>query len=454
MRWLYNVLFGLGFVASAPWYFLKMARRGDWRPGMRERFGHYSTGLKHALTNRDAVWVHGVSVGETNLALQLAPALQERLPNYKFVMSTTTSTGMQQLRNGASRDVSVIYYPLDFRKCVQRALAVIHPEVMVLMEAELWPNMLWGLSRRGIPVILVNARISARSFRRYRMAGFIFRELFGRFAAVGAQSQADADRLIALGCRPETVHVLGALKFDSAAITGPLRVDVGAVLKQLGVDPGALVLVGGSTHAGEEAMLGRVAQRLRGKHPSLFLIVVPRHQERGAEVGRDLAAVGAKCEFRTMVTPAFQRKPGELDCLIVNTTGELRAFYARADVVFVGKSLLAKGGQNPIEPAALGKPVLFGPHMDNFPDIARRFRDSGAAQEVQDEAALEAAVDALLSDREAARAMGARAKEIVEESQGALKRTVEMVVAAAAVTAGRQSRGRSGGARSGAGPSA
>jgi 3-deoxy-D-manno-octulosonic-acid transferase len=431
MRWFYNVVFNIGFVLSAPWYFLKMFRRGDWKRGFKERFGDYSGGFKHAMTNRDSLWIHGVSVGEVNLVLQLIPAIQERLPNLKIVVSTTTSTGMTVLRKGAPKDVSCIYYPIDRRKPVQRALGVIHPEVMVLLEAELWPNMLWGLARRGVPCILANARISDRSFKRYQAAGFLFRELFGGLFAVGAQSEEDARRLVALGCKPESVHSVGALKFEAAGVVGPLKFDAGELLERIGVGAGTPVVVAGSTHAGEEAMIARVFLRLQKSMPDLFLVLAPRHQERASEVGRDLSGIGVKFEFRSQVTPATQKRArGALQCLVVNTTGELRSFYARADVVFVGKSILGKGGQNPIEPAVLGKPVIYGPNMENFADIVRRFKESAATVEVADEAALEAAMARLLSNPSAAADLGARARRVVEEGQGALRRTVDLIAAA------------------------
>src|SRR5208283_497970 len=212
----YNILFTIFFVLSSPYYFRRMRRRGNWRRGFRERFARYDPNLKQALTNRQVLWLHAVSVGEVNLCTQLIRALELRLPNIKFVVSTTTSTGMAELRRRLPTHISKIYYPIDRRKFVSRALAVVSPEAIVLVEAEIWPNFLWRARDLKIPVFLANARLSDRSFRGYKRFGFLFRPLFAAFAGVGCQNEADAQRLRDVGCRPETVQMLGNLKFDAA----------------------------------------------------------------------------------------------------------------------------------------------------------------------------------------------------------------------------------------------
>jgi len=430
MRLIYNLLFNLGFALSAPWYFLKMYRRGSWQAGFGERFGLYDGKLKQALTNRQVVWFHAVSVGEVNLCTQLIRAMEPLLPLHKIVVSTTTSTGMGLLRERLPAHITKIYYPIDRRKHVQRAVGLINPEVVVLVEAEIWPNFLWSLQRRGIPHFLVNARLSERSFRGYRRFRFLFGELFAGFAGVGAQNEADARRLRELGCRPEAIHVVGSLKFDAARIDDPNPLDIGSLLGQLGVGPESQVLVAGSTHDGEERILAAMHLRLKSRFPNLFLVLVPRHHERGAAVGEELRSLGVRFVFRKDLRPTTRHAAGSLDCLLVNTTGELRHFYTRADIVFVGKSLTAQGGQNPIEPAALGKAVVFGPHMENFPDIAPAFVRAGAALQVADEAGLETALTRLLEQADERRTMGQRAQAVVRENQGSIGRTVSMILEA------------------------
>jgi 3-deoxy-D-manno-octulosonic-acid transferase len=222
--------------------------------------------------------------------------------------------------------------------------------------------------------------------------------------------------------------VVGSLKFDAAKLEGQRTLDVPALLAQLGVPADAPVLVAGSTHAGEEDILAEQFLRLRARFPNLFLILVPRHFERARDVGQDLAKRGIKYVYRSEIFPDTRRAPGELQCLLVNTTGELRYFYEHATVVFVGKSLTAKGGQNPIEPAALGKPVVFGPNMQNFADVVRIFLAQHGALQVRNAAELEETMAALLGDPARRAELGANAQKIVRENQGAVERTVDMIV--------------------------
>jgi len=256
----------------------------------------------------------------------------------------------------------------------------------------------------------------------------LFRPIFASFAGVGCQNEADGERLKELGCRPEAIRVVGNLKFDAAKLDERRVLDVRRLLDQIGAPPNARLLVGGSTHAGEEGVLAAVYLRLRQRFPDLFLVVVPRHFERGKEAGRDIGSQGVRFVYRKEITPQTQYKEGEVDCLLVNSTGELKHFYEQASVIFVGKSLTAEGGQNPIEPGILGKPMVFGPNMQNFEAIARAFVDRGAALQVPDAAGLEAALAELLADPQRAAAMGQRALDVVHENQGSIDRTVDMII--------------------------
>lgn len=428
MRIVYNILFTIGLLLAAPYYFLRLRRRGNWRPGFAQRFGRYDTKLKQAITNRHVLWMHAVSVGEVNLCSQLIHALEPRLPNLKIIVSTTTTTGMGELNRKLPSHIGRIYYPIDRKLYVSRALAAIKPAAIVLVEAEIWPNFLWRARNLDIPVFLVNARLSDRSFRGYQRFGFFFRPLFRNFAGVGAQNEADAGRLRELGCRPEAVHVVGSLKYAAAQLDERRPVDVPAMLRQLGVPETAVVLVAGSTHAGEEVLLAEQFLRLRKRFPNLFLILVPRHFERGKEVGEALAARGLRFVYRSEITGRTLLGPGELDCLLVNTTGELRHFYEHADVVFVGKSLTAEGGQNPIEPGALGKAMVFGPNMQNFAEIARNLLAQKGALQVQNAVELEQALEQLLADAALRAELGGNALKVVRENLGAVDRTAEMIV--------------------------
>jgi 3-deoxy-D-manno-octulosonic-acid transferase len=437
VRTFYNILFAVFFALSSPFYFLKMRRRGgeqwrktkfDWRKGFGQRFARYDARLKQAITNRHTLWMHAVSVGEVNVCTQLIKALEPRFPNLKIVVSTTTTTGMERLQNVLPSHVSKIYYPLDLRGWVSRALNTIRPEAVVLVEAEIWPNFLWKAINMRIPLFLVNARLSNRSYRGYKRAGFLFRRLFRAFTGVGAQNEVDAARLKELGCRPEAIRVVGSLKYDAARVDERRLLDVPGMLRQLGMQNGARMIVGGSIHKGEEIILSEQFLRLQKKFPDLFLVLVPRHFELCREMGKELEARGLKFAYRSEIVESTRYRPGEVQCLLVNSMGELKHFYEHATVVFIGKSLAAKGGQNPIEAAALGKPVVFGPNMSEFAEITRNFLEKDAAVQVQNEAELEGALETLLANETRRNELGRNALKVVRENLGSIERTVNMIV--------------------------
>ena len=428
MRTLYNILFLVFFALSSPYYFWRLRRRGDWVRNFGQRFAIYDASIKQALTNRDVIWLHAVSVGEVNLCTQLIHALELRVPNLKIVVSCTTTTGMAELRRRLPTHITKIYYPLDRRKYIRRALATFDPKVIVLVEAEIWPNFLWRASDLKIPLFLANARLSERSYLRYKKFGWLFRPLFAAFTNVGCQNEEDAQRLRDVGCRPESVQVVGNLKFDAAKLNEQRKLDVRGLLRQIGVADDALLLVAGSTHDGEEILLAEMAARLRQKFPKLFLVLVPRHFERGKDIGQKLKTRGVKFVYRSDVFARTQLAAGAADCLLVDTTGELKFFYELASVVFVGKSLTAIGGQNPIEPGALGKAIVFGPNMQNFADITRSFLKKDAAVQVEKAADLERALAELLENPPRRAELGRRALEVVAENLGAVERTVDLIL--------------------------
>jgi 3-deoxy-D-manno-octulosonic-acid transferase len=425
MRVAYNILFVLLFWLGEALHFLKMWRRGNWRVGYGQRFGLYGPEIKDILGRRPVIWLHAVSVGEVGVCLHLLRALEPSLPGFQWVVSTTTSTGMGELRRRLPAHIPAIYYPSDLSLVVRRALNTIRPRAIILLEAELWPNLLWQAQDRDIPLFLVNARLSERSFKGYGRFSRLFRPIFSKFRAVGCQQPRDAQRLAALGFPAQAVRMVGNMKFDAAQPDGSL--DVPAMLRQIGVNTNAKLLVAGSTHAGEEAILAEMWPRLRRRFPELFLILVPRHFERAKEAGQELAARGIPFVYRSEVTAEKQFPPGQLACLLVNSTGELKCFYEQAALVFVGKSLTAKGGQSPIEPAALGKAALFGPNMQNFKSVVDAFLAGQAALQVPDAAGLEQAIIELLGDDKRRAEIGARALQVVRQNQGATERTVQLI---------------------------
>jgi 3-deoxy-D-manno-octulosonic-acid transferase len=427
MRVIYNILFVLFFWLGEAWHFVKMWRRGNWRLGYGQRFALYAPEVKARFGQRPVLWLHAVSVGEVGVCLQLLRALEPTMPAFQFVVSTTTSTGMGELRRRLPPQIQAIYYPSDLSGVVCRALHAIRPKAIILIEAELWPNFLWQAQDRDIPLFLVNARLSERSYKGYTRFSTVFRPIFSKFRAVGCQQKADADRLIALGFPKEAVRVVGNMKFDAAQPDALPGLDVPALLRQIGVNTNAKLLVAGSTHPGEEAILADMLPRLRRRFPDLFLILVPRHFERAKEVGQELASRGIPFLYRSDISGEKPIAPGQLECLLVNSTGELKFFYEQAALVFVGKSLTAEGGQNPIEPAALGKAMVFGPNMQNFKAVVAAFLAEQAAIQVPDAIALEQAIADLLADDQRRSEIGARALEVVRQNLGATNRTVQLI---------------------------
>ncbi len=415
------------FVALLPSIVWKMWRRGKYRKGVRERFGSYDAAFRRRRDRLpgDPLWIQAVSVGETASALRFLEDVRRAYPGLPIALTTTTTTGQAEAARRAAPEDFVFYYPLDFRGAVRRALDVVRPRAMVMLESEIWPNMILECRRRGIPVAVVNARMSDRSAGGYGRWPRLFGPVFGSLDLVCAQSGEDAQRLESLGVDPERLHVVGNLKFDLTGDVGTDSAETEAVLRSAGAGADRTIWIAGSTHPGEEFVLGEIYGRLRRRHPGLYLVVVPRHVERTAEVVRDLRRTGLRPVLRTDLPP--EGKVADADCLVVNTTGELRRFYPCADVVFVGKSLVGRGGQNIIEPAVCGRPIFFGPHMDNFRQVARIFLDAGAAVQVRDAAALERELDRCLSDPEAARALGERARGVVEKHRGACSRTLDLL---------------------------
>jgi 3-deoxy-D-manno-octulosonic-acid transferase len=424
MRLVYNILFPIFFLFSAPFYFLKMWRRGNWQSGFGQRFGFYDASLR-TTADKPCIWFHAVSVGEVGICAQLLRELSPKLPGYDFVVSTTTSTGMGELKRLMPPNVRKVYYPTDLYFSVRRALNTFRPRAIVLVEAELWPNLLWQANGRGIPLFLINARLSDRSLRGYKRAGFIFRPIFNTFRAVGCQSEGDANRLKELGFAAN-IKAVGNLKFD-AAKPGPSKFDATKLLRQIGITEKSKVLVAGSTHDGEEAVLADIIQQLRKEFPELFLVLVPRHFERTKDVVAALKQRNVRFLLRSDITPETTIARGSLDCLLVNTTGELKAFYETASLVFIGKSLTAHGGQNPIEPAALGKAIVTGPNMENFRSIMAAFRDNDAIVTIADAATLCDKFAELLKDDAKRAQLGKRALAVVESNSGATARTIDLI---------------------------
>ncbi len=423
LRLLYNLLFPFILVLLLPGFLHRMIRRGKYRHKFWQRFGIYSPRVRERLgTGR--VWVHAVSVGEVMIALKLIRALKSRDPDAAFVLSTTTSTGFKVAARAKAPWLEPIYNPLDFLPTARAAVRTIRPKQLVLVEAEAWPNILAEVRALGSSVVMVNTRLSARSEKRYRAVRWLAAPVFNQIDRLCLQEDRDIARWTSIGVDRSRLVVTGSIKFDNSAAGPRAARDFQPALRSLGVPSGAPVLLGGSTFDGEEAVLAQVFLTLRERWPDLLLILVPRHVERSGEIEAALAPTGLRIARRK--SPGTSDRP---DILLVDTTGELRDWYACADVVFMGKSLTARGGQNPAEPVTAGVPVIFGPNMQNFTTLASQFLSVGGAIEVRTAEEITGAVDTLLRDPALRSSMAAKAAECLAGHSGATARTCEILEA-------------------------
>ncbi len=421
LHWFYDILVVLFVLLSAPYFVLR-----SWRdPALRDSIpGRFGRGPSRVGTRR-CVWVHGVSVGEIKTAASVVKGLRERDPDIDVAVSSTTPAGMEVARR-LYPDALVFQFPLDLSWIMRRVLRRIRPDLLVLMELEIWPNLLLQTATQGIPVVVVNGRITERSFRGYQR----FSRLLPKFRWIrmfAVQSEEYAKRLRGLGVPAEQVRVMGNLKYDNLH----LEVDPEEVRRQqseLGWPAEDLRLVAGSTHPGEEEILGAVYHRLSRDFPRLGLVVAPRHVDRAPEVAKLLARTGRPVATLTDVRRR-RRVPEAGSILVVDTIGELELFYGMGTLAFVGGSMVPRGGHNILEPAGLGKPVLFGPHMDNFLEEVRLLRGQDAARVVEDASQLEQEIRRLLIDSEAAASLGHRARRAVASVRGTTRKTLDLIFA-------------------------
>ena len=433
----YNLCFPFVLFALLPGFLRRMLRRGRYRENFGQRLGLYSAENRMRIEGREWIWIHSISVGETLVALKLARELHALLPNSNLLISVTTTTGFQIAREAAGEWLEVIYNPIDFAPMVRRALEVIRPVTVLFIEGEVWPNLVSECVRRGIFSALINARLSPRSegrFRRFRnWTGAIFRLL----DLICVVEPADERRWNGLGVPAGKLRCTGSIKFDDSAPQSSRAEEFRGLIAPLGFQPETPVLVAGSTHDGEEEILARTLVTLRADFPELRLILVPRHVERTTGIAAALAQFGLNVVRRTTLP---RGSPVRGDILLVDTTGELRDWYQLATVVFIGKTLNAIGGQNPAEPALIGKPVVFGPHMENFAALTAHLLSHDAAIQVDDAAALEVGLRHLLNNPKRRAQLGGYARDALASHQGATRRVSEVIVNASAAFAPTHSR--------------
>ncbi len=410
----YNVALISALVLGAPWWLWRIATTQKYREGLSERLGRVPAALRQG--NRPVLWLHAVSVGEILAVSRLVEQLTQSVPDFRLLISTTTRTGQDLAlqRFGAER---VFYCPLDLPWAVRAYLQALQPAMLILAETEFWPNLLRGCFRRRIPVVVVNARISDRSWPRYRRLRALWRPLLSPLRLALAQSEADAERLRALGCAPDRVTVSGNLKFDvraaqEAEATRLLRAAAGSLR----------FIVAGSTLEGEEAALLDAWPQLLAAYPNLVLVLAPRHPERFAAVATLLDRSGFQWSRRSEGIVSLA--PGHI--VLLDTIGELASVYSLAAVAFVGGSIIPAGGHNPLEPAQFAVPIVMGPHTANFRAITDDLVAHDAVRIATGESLAEALL-ALLSDDPTASTMGARARQVFEAQAGATARTRDAI---------------------------
>jgi len=422
MRWLFDAVYLALLPWGLPYWLWKLPQGRRYRAGLLHRLG-----LAPRLGPGRRLWVHCASVGEAAVPRRLVERFRSAHPHWDVVFSAQTDTGADRLRELYPTS-TVFYWPLDLSVCVDASLRRVNPSAVVLVELELWPGFLLACRARGIPVVVVNGRMNASSAALMRGLSRLCPGLWAAVRLCCARSEADAARFAEAGLPRERIVTTGSLKYDALETT----VDRGraeGLRRRFALAPDAPVLVGGSTHPGEEQMLCRLYRKLRARHGGLRLVLVPRHVERADAVARETARMGLSVVRKSALDSGRARATGE-EVILVDTVGDLVTCYGLAACVFVGRSMLPPGGgQNMMEPAALGKPVVVGPHTRNFEPEMETLLGRRAVVVVRDEEELLAAVDAVLADPFEAAALGARARRVAMESRGAAERTLERLEA-------------------------
>jgi 3-deoxy-D-manno-octulosonic-acid transferase len=427
IRFIYNLFWPIGLLFFLPGYLVKMIRRGGYREKFEQRVGIYDNELRDRLSKRESTWLHAVSVGEVNIALKLAHALRALESDLRCVLTTTTTTGFALANKNAPPWIEVMYTPLDYWPIMRRAFSVIRPTRILLVEAEVWPNLVALAHERRIPTILVNARLSPRSERRFRRFRFFVAPTFRLLDLVCAQEPDDVERWVGIGVARDRIRAVGSIKYDPNG--RDQRSKAQGKAQQGGfnhADRERPVLFGGSTHRGEEEILAGIFLRLREQFPLLRLFIAPRHVERLREIRAQFGALPMRV---TLASELVRQLPDEsdADCIVLDTTGDLRRWYVIATIVFMGKSLTAHGGQNPVEPIIAGKPVVFGPHMENFATLAKALVSKKGAIQVHDIDSLERTIAGLLRDSEARERLVEGAREVLSKHEGATARAAALI---------------------------
>lgn len=420
---LYNILSLFLLLPVCCYHYYRSVSRGR-RAAFGERFGFIPAGELRKTGGRPVIWLHAVSVGETIAARPLLQALRTRYPGHAIALSCTTETGRGVAEKYPEQDLC-FYFPFDFLPAVRRTLDSLRPQAVIIMETEIWPNFTREAARRGIPVLLANGRISDRSFPRYLRFAWFFRQALQHFARLCMQTDSDRERIAAIGAPADRCMTAGNLKYDIPwrQVASDERT---TLRRRYAVPENSFVFVAGSTHPGEEQQIAGVYRRLLDEGGNIFLVLAPRHPERAAEVEALLRQEGLKSRRRSNLDEAPQPlRTGEV--LLIDTIGELMNQYALADLVFVGGSLVPTGGHNLLEPASLGIPSLFGPHMANFREVSDLVLHYGAGIQVEAADSLYGACREMIACPDLRRVVGQNGLKLMRDSGGATKRHMDAI---------------------------
>jgi 3-deoxy-D-manno-octulosonic-acid transferase len=423
---LYSVLVLVLAVLASPWFIYQAVRYKKYVRSLGQRMGYLPVSFN--IDGDESIWIHAVSVGEVLTARPLITELKRKYPNLRMFLSTTTMAGQQLARRSVQDVDAVFYFPFDLGFVVRRTLDLVRPKLFIMMETEIWPNLLRECRARGVKTAVVNGRLSARSFPRYRMIRPMMRRVLEHIDKFLVQSEESARRFIDLGADPARVVVTGSLKFDSLEVS-PTALQARSrdrVLRYFRMSSTRPVIVAGSTMKGEEASVLRAFRKIRTSAPNTLLVLAPRNPERFGEAEQLARAEGWKVSRRSDL--AVDAEP-RVDIVILDTIGELATVYQIATIVFVGGSLVATGGHNVLEPAVFGKPIVFGPHMENFLEIAEAFVTNGAGIQLREESELEEAFLSLMGDPVRRARLGAAARALVEANRGANEKSITVLSA-------------------------
>lgn len=413
-----TIIFDIVFIIFAILYVPYVLINGKWHNGFLVRLGLVPVIQDGQIKKEKRMWFHAVSVGEVSVVLELIKRAKQQFPGYQIILSTVTQTGNRLALSKLENDDIVIYAPLDFSLIVRKYIDLIMPDIYITAETEIWPNLFLALSKRNIPVVQVNGRVSDGAYRWYKRAVFLFRPVLEKVSGFCMQTKADADKIISLGALKDKVNITGNMKFDKLQDTIPYQP------ADLGFNGDELFLIAGSTHRGEEEILLHVFQDLRSEFPELRLIIAPRHIERLEEVEN----IVKECSLMPILFSQRGSVPmTQSSVIVVDEIGHLQSIFSFATVVFMGKSLTAKGGQNIIEPAFFGKPILIGPNMQNFENVVELFLKEKAIIQIRSQEELTKEIRALILDADKRTLIGEQAKKVVRESQGATARTQEII---------------------------